>query len=100
MTILDGIGKLFDFLGDHPFVAALGVTGIAGMASPDELDVLEKKEELRRKRETEDLKRQNANKKVGDIRLGKSDASKEFMEQSGISTSPMGIINQRMRGTV
>jgi hypothetical protein len=97
MSILDGIGKVFDFLGDHPFVTSLGVSAVAGMASPDELDIMRKREDLRRKREDTDLRRQNENRMVGDIRLGEGETSKEFMDQSGIATSPMGIINQRWR---
>ena len=92
-TFLDGLATVFNtvttFADNHPFITAIGISAVAGALSPDELDI----QKAKYRREDELYRRQNDNRMVGDIRLGGGKTSKDFQEQSGISTSPVGIIS-------
>jgi len=93
MGFLDGLFTVFDtvtqFAEDHPFITAIGVSAVAGALSNDEADIMK----MQQRREDALYKRRNQNRMVGDIRLGDNKSSKAFREQSGISTSPMAILN-------
>jgi len=92
-NILNGLLTVFNvvskFANNHPMITALGISAVAGAFSPDELDI----EKARNRREDELYRRRNKNRAVGDIRLGRSESSRAFQEQSGIATSPMSLIN-------
>ena len=98
MGFLKGLLKvgsgIANFVKDNEFLTAIGVTLVAGALAPDELDIMKERQKLEEGREARDLKRQNANRMVGDIRLGsdKSRAS-EYLESQSTPATPMGILN-------
>lgn len=104
--ILDTISTMFttviDWAEEHPVVATMIGGAIAGAVTPDEIDILEKKDELERDRERDDRIRRAQNLSVGSISLFGDEPSKakKFLGKPLTRRQPAGLITSAMRGGV
>jgi len=96
-SIFDAINTIFntvvDWAEDNPIATSLITGAIAGIAAPDQMDIMKKKQELELEKERMDRERQNKNLDVGSIKLSKSESG-NYLAANQTPVNPMDIINQ------